>query len=205
MKSLGTDFHFSFSDCSYCSDYSDCHLEYYNYDYSDYYNYDYSDYYYTHTTTRTKMLLTTQLIGLTGGIASGKSTCVRYLRGSDELSVAVVDADHIARLVVEPGRPAYHQIVRHFGRRILVETTGDGDGGGGGRCLRRRRRGGGVGLVSLVSVCLSVCLSVCYHLHIMIDDLAMIYAVSRCLLCQNVLSPGAAMRASRPGTHIHSR
>jgi dephospho-CoA kinase len=58
-----------------------------------------------------------RVIGLTGGIASGKSTVARILR---ELGAAVVDADELARRVVEPGRPAHAELVREFGPEILA-------------------------------------------------------------------------------------
>jgi dephospho-CoA kinase len=48
-----------------------------------------------------------KLVGLTGGIGSGKSTVARILR---EQGVPVIDADVIARAVVEPGLPAYRDI-----------------------------------------------------------------------------------------------
>ncbi|KAE8575398.1 hypothetical protein XENTR_v10003821 [Xenopus tropicalis] len=57
------------------------------------------------------------LVGLTGGIASGKSTVVSILR---ELGCAVIDADLIARQVVRLGTPAYSQIVQHFGDGVLL-------------------------------------------------------------------------------------
>jgi dephospho-CoA kinase len=56
------------------------------------------------------------IIGLTGGIATGKSTVTAMLR---ERGIPVIDADQIAREVVEPGKPAYEAIVEHFGRDIL--------------------------------------------------------------------------------------
>ena len=56
------------------------------------------------------------LVGLTGGIATGKSTVTAML-GSP--SVRVVDADALAREVVEPGTPALGQIVAEFGREVL--------------------------------------------------------------------------------------
>jgi len=56
-------------------------------------------------------------MGLTGGIASGKSTVAAMLR---ELGAAVVDADALAREVVEPGRPALDEIVARFGRGVLA-------------------------------------------------------------------------------------
>ncbi|MEE6524884.1 hypothetical protein FKM82_024582, partial [Ascaphus truei] len=59
------------------------------------------------------------LVGLSGGIASGKSTVVAILR---ELGCVVIDADIIARQVVEPGTPAYRQIVHHFGPGVLLES-----------------------------------------------------------------------------------
>jgi dephospho-CoA kinase len=59
-------------------------------------------------------------VGLTGGIATGKSHVVARLR---ELGCEVLDADVIARQVVEPGQPAYDEIVSAFGREIL-ETRG---------------------------------------------------------------------------------
>lgn len=52
-----------------------------------------------------------RLIGLTGGIASGKSTVSAILR---ELGASVLDADEIAREVVEPGTPALEDISRRF-------------------------------------------------------------------------------------------
>ena len=57
------------------------------------------------------------VIGLTGGIASGKSTVARILR---EYGVAVVDADQLAREVVAPGEPALVEIVAHFGADMLA-------------------------------------------------------------------------------------
>ncbi|YCA43130.1 dephospho-CoA kinase [Bacillus sp. JZ8] len=57
-------------------------------------------------------------VGLTGGIASGKSTVSAILREHD---IPVIDADIIAREVVEPGKEAYNQIVKRFGRDILGE------------------------------------------------------------------------------------
>jgi dephospho-CoA kinase len=55
-------------------------------------------------------------IGLTGGIASGKSTVTeRFV----ELGVPVIDADVAARNVVAPGTPGLEQVVRRFGRSVL--------------------------------------------------------------------------------------
>lgn len=56
------------------------------------------------------------IIGLTGGIGSGKSTVSDILK---EQGIPVVDGDRIAREVVEPHRPAYDEIVRVFGTEVL--------------------------------------------------------------------------------------
>jgi len=60
-------------------------------------------------------------IGLTGGIASGKTTVAALfvLRGA-----AVIDTDQIAREVVEPGRPALALLVEALGREILAHDGG---------------------------------------------------------------------------------
>lgn len=57
-----------------------------------------------------------RVIGLTGGIASGKSVVARRLA---EHGAVHVDADELARDVVEPGEPALAEIVREFGPSIL--------------------------------------------------------------------------------------
>ncbi|MCM3673513.1 dephospho-CoA kinase [Peribacillus simplex] len=58
-----------------------------------------------------------QIIGITGGIASGKSSVSLYLQ---ELGFTIVDADLASRAVVEPGEEAYHQVVKAFGEDILL-------------------------------------------------------------------------------------
>ncbi|MBO0996252.1 dephospho-CoA kinase [Bacillus sp. SD075] len=58
-----------------------------------------------------------QIIGITGGIASGKSSVSLYLQ---ELGFTIVDADMASRAVVEPGEEAYHQVVKAFGEDILL-------------------------------------------------------------------------------------
>lgn len=60
------------------------------------------------------------IIGLTGGIASGKSTVARAFAA---LGAPWVDADDVAREVVEPGEPALAEIAERFGARVL---NGDG-------------------------------------------------------------------------------
>lgn len=69
------------------------------------------------------------LIGLTGSIATGKST-VSTLLSQPPYSLPVIDADQLARQVVEPGAPAYRAIVAHFGPStpdlLIPASTDDG-------------------------------------------------------------------------------
>jgi dephospho-CoA kinase len=58
------------------------------------------------------------LVGLTGGIGSGKSTVADRLA---ELGVPVINADHVAREVVEPGEPALADIVARFGDDVVLD------------------------------------------------------------------------------------
>ena len=58
----------------------------------------------------------TFIVGLTGGIGSGKTAVSDRFA---ELGIKVVDADVCARQVVEPGKPALEQIARHFGGDVL--------------------------------------------------------------------------------------
>jgi dephospho-CoA kinase len=59
-----------------------------------------------------------KVVGLTGGIASGKSTVSEMFR---RLGAAIIDADLVAREVVQPDRWAWKRIVERFGRGILQE------------------------------------------------------------------------------------
>lgn len=59
------------------------------------------------------------VVGLTGGIGSGKSTVADLFAG---LGVPVIDTDIIARELVAPGQPALQQIVEQFGDDILLES-----------------------------------------------------------------------------------
>lgn len=59
------------------------------------------------------------ILGLTGGIGSGKSAVAEQFAS---LGVHAVDADQAARWVVEPGRPALRQIAQHFGDGVLLPT-----------------------------------------------------------------------------------
>jgi dephospho-CoA kinase len=69
-------------------------------------------------------------VGLTGGVASGKSTVAEMFA---RLGATVIDTDRIAREVVEPGRPALAELVRALGTDIL------GTGGALDRASLRRR------------------------------------------------------------------
>ncbi|HEX7128104.1 MAG TPA: dephospho-CoA kinase [Thermodesulfobacteriota bacterium] len=57
------------------------------------------------------------VVGLTGGIASGKSTVSAML---EALGIPVIDADRLAREVVEPGRPAFAEVVAAFGPEVVA-------------------------------------------------------------------------------------
>lgn len=61
----------------------------------------------------------TYIVGLTGGIGSGKSTIANLFA---ELGVPLVDADLVARQIVEKGSPLLAKIVEHFGNTILLEN-----------------------------------------------------------------------------------
>ncbi|ASV68750.1 dephospho-CoA kinase [Cytobacillus sp. FSL W7-1323] len=61
----------------------------------------------------------TVIIGLTGGIASGKSTVSTMFK---ERAITVIDADVEAKRAVEKGAAAYDEIVSHFGQEILLEN-----------------------------------------------------------------------------------
>lgn len=57
------------------------------------------------------------IVGLTGGIGSGKSAAMRVF---ESLGIGCVDADRVAREVVKPGRQALEDIKRHFGADVLT-------------------------------------------------------------------------------------
>ena len=57
-----------------------------------------------------------KIIGITGGIGSGKSAVSRIIR---ERGFPVVDLDELAHEIIEPGRPAYEKIISRFGKDIL--------------------------------------------------------------------------------------
>ena len=60
-----------------------------------------------------------KIIGITGGIASGKSTVTNFLR---EQGFQVVDADRLVHQLQRPGGRLYQVLVQHFGREIILEN-----------------------------------------------------------------------------------
>lgn len=60
------------------------------------------------------------VIGLTGGIGSGKTTVAKLF---SERGIPIIDADIVAREVTQPNKPAFKQIVDHFGNDILHEGS----------------------------------------------------------------------------------
>ena len=56
------------------------------------------------------------LVGLTGGVATGKSTVAKMFK---QCGAIVIDADQLARDVVKPGKPAWQEIVTLFGKTVL--------------------------------------------------------------------------------------
>ena len=57
-------------------------------------------------------------IALTGGIGSGKTTIANLFK---RLGIPIIDTDLIAREIVEPGQPAYSEIIQQFGNAIVAE------------------------------------------------------------------------------------
>ncbi|MGM0480865.1 MAG: dephospho-CoA kinase [Pseudomonadota bacterium] len=74
--------------------------------------------------------MATYVVGLTGGIGSGKTAASDYLAG---LGIDVIDADVVARQVVEPGSPCLAEIISHFGAQITAP-----DGSLNRKALRQR-------------------------------------------------------------------
>ena len=64
------------------------------------------------------------VVGLTGGIGSGKSTLGALL---ERRGAQLIDADELGRLVLEPGEAAWHAVVGQFGQAVLIPGTMDID------------------------------------------------------------------------------
>jgi dephospho-CoA kinase len=62
---------------------------------------------------------TLRIFGLTGGVACGKSTVGRFFEG---LGARVIDADKLGHELMQPGLPAYEEVVAYFGSEILAEN-----------------------------------------------------------------------------------
>lgn len=61
----------------------------------------------------------TKILGLTGGIASGKTTVSNYFK---KLTIDVIDADKIAHRIMRAGQPVVKEIAAHFGEEVLLEN-----------------------------------------------------------------------------------
>ena len=61
------------------------------------------------------------VVGLTGGIGSGKSTASQYF---EQLGIQIVNADQVAKDCVMPGTSALDEIINHFGKKI-IDKNGD--------------------------------------------------------------------------------
>lgn len=61
-----------------------------------------------------------KIIGITGGIGSGKSVVLNILK--DEYDAYIIEADSLAHRLMEPGGDAYEKIVEEFGKNILAEN-----------------------------------------------------------------------------------
>jgi dephospho-CoA kinase len=77
-------------------------------------------------------------VGLTGGIATGKSTVVAMLR---ELGCYVLEADKIAHRMIEPSGPAYDRVVREFGPCILANDSDSSSSAASDRRIDRSKLG----------------------------------------------------------------
>ena len=61
-----------------------------------------------------------KIIGLTGSIATGKSFVSNIIK--NDFNQPVIDADKLAREIVKPQKPAYNEIIKNFGQKILLEN-----------------------------------------------------------------------------------
>jgi dephospho-CoA kinase len=62
-----------------------------------------------------------RVVGLSGSIATGKSTVSSQIRAFKEYPVRIIDADKVARFVQRPGKPAFQKIVKYFGNQVVAK------------------------------------------------------------------------------------
>ncbi len=70
-----------------------------------------------------KLINNQRRIGLTGGIASGKSTITNYIRKIRK--IPILDADHLSRKLIKPGNIGYKKIVEYFGNQIIDKYSSE--------------------------------------------------------------------------------
>ena len=68
-----------------------------------------------------KLIKNQRRIGLTGGIASGKSTITNYINKNKKIEI--LDADNLSSELVEPNTTGYKKILEYFGRKIIDESS----------------------------------------------------------------------------------
>jgi dephospho-CoA kinase len=121
------------------------------------------------------------VIGLTGNIATGKSTVAAMLA---QLGAQVIDADALAHQVMSAGTPAWHQIVRRFGRDIL---QGDGE-------IDRSR----LGARAFADPAAMACLEAIVHPAVIVEAERLLQAM------QESANAPASCGADRPVLHLRS-
>src|SRR5690606_2215997 len=67
------------------------------------------------------------VIGITGGIASGKSLAIKYLHSLDPENIHIIDADKVGHKSYEIGTEAYKKIVEHFGEQVITNPNDKSD------------------------------------------------------------------------------
>ena len=72
-----------------------------------------------------KLIINQRRIGLTGGIASGKSTITDYIKTNKK--IPILDADNLSRELINPNTIGYKKILNYFGKQIIDEKTSGGE------------------------------------------------------------------------------
>ena len=70
-----------------------------------------------------KLINNQRRIGLTGGIASGKSTVAKYI--SEHKRIPILDADNFSKELIKPNTIGYKKILNYFGNNIIDKTTSE--------------------------------------------------------------------------------